>query len=202
MIKKEFQKKLIFNAEFVKSSPSLALCPDTDGPEIFFCGRSNSGKSSALNALCGRRKLAHVSKSPGRTQFINFFSVNGYSGHLIDLPGYGYAKVPKKTQNNWSVQLHEFLLKRSTLVGAVLLMDIRHPLKDSDLVMLALVQNQDLETLILLTKSDKVGKSFQISKQKEVREHLPRSTVINFSAKTFMGIERASDWLHYWLTKV
>ena len=127
---------LQFNrANFLTSATNLSQCPPDTGAEVAFCGRSNSGKSSAINALTRKKSLARTSKTPGRTQMINFFSINE-SCRLVDLPGYGYAKVPTAVKQHWEKHLDEYLRARSCLKGAILLVDIRHPIKEFDETMI------------------------------------------------------------------
>ncbi len=140
---------------YLKSSPSLAQCPPDQGYEVAFAGRSNAGKSSALNALTESAKLARTSKTPGRTQMLNFFELDEYR-RLVDLPGYGYAKVPEAMKKKWQHHLDEYLSARESLCGMVLLMDIRHPLKDFDLGLLQWADQCGLPTHVLLTKADKL----------------------------------------------
>ena len=122
-------KKMNFNqAEFVISAANLQACPTDSLAEVAFAGRSNAGKSSAINTITGHNRLARISKTPGRTQLINFFALSE-GRHLVDLPGYGFAKVPLKVKNNWQRELEQYLRQREALVGLILLSDIRHPLK-------------------------------------------------------------------------
>ncbi|HBP77734.1 MAG TPA: ribosome biogenesis GTP-binding protein YsxC, partial [Halomonas sp.] len=124
-------------ARFMISAPTLALCPDDTGTEVAFAGRSNAGKSSAINALTQQNALARTSRTPGRTQLINFFTVmNDESRRLVDLPGYGYAKVPEAVKIEWQKHLSDYLRGRFSLRGLVLLMDVRHPLTEFDQMML------------------------------------------------------------------
>ncbi len=141
---------------FVTSAPDIRHLPNDGGIEIAFAGRSNAGKSSALNALTQQRQLARTSKTPGRTQLINLFELEP-GKRLVDLPGYGYAQVPIEMKLKWQAALSEYLQKRESLKALVLLMDIRHPLKDLDLQMLEWASNSDLNILVLLTKADKLN---------------------------------------------
>ena len=127
---------LLFNkAEFLLSAPSIKQAPDDTGKEVAFAGRSNAGKSSAINTLTNNKKLARTSKTPGRTQLLNFFSLSE-DCRLVDLPGYGFAKVPKAIKQAWDRNLAVYLQERQSLKGLVMLMDIRHPLKPIDLEMI------------------------------------------------------------------
>ena len=144
-------------ASFIISAPTLALCPDDTGAEVAFAGRSNAGKSSAINALTQQNALARTSRTPGRTQLINFFSVmNDESRRLVDLPGYGYAKVPEAVKLEWQKHLAEYLRNRFSLRGLVLLMDVRHPLTEFDQMMLDYADQRGMPVHILLTKADKL----------------------------------------------
>ena len=146
---------LQFNrANFMTSAAELKQCPPDEGVEVAFCGRSNAGKSSAINALSRQKSLARTSKTPGRTQLINFFSLNDTT-RLVDLPGYGYAKVPTAVKHHWQQYLDEYLRNRKSLKGLVLLVDIRHGLKEFDEMMINLSQTVDIPLHILLTKADK-----------------------------------------------
>jgi GTP-binding protein len=140
---------------FLKSAPTLDDCPPADQPEIAFAGRSNSGKSSVLNRLTGSRLTAKVSKTPGRTQVLNVFDVRE-GGRLVDLPGYGYAKASKSAQAAWQRNVNEYLSERDSLVGVVLVMDIRHPLTEYDLELGSWADQSELPLLILLNKADKL----------------------------------------------
>ena len=118
-------------ASFLQSASNLGNAPSDTGSEVAFAGRSNAGKSSAINTLTSNRKLARTSRTPGRTQLINFFSLSD-SQRLVDLPGYGYAKVPLKMKQEWNRHMADYLQRRESLRGLILLMDIRHPLTDAD----------------------------------------------------------------------
>ncbi len=144
------------SARFLTSAEKLRQCPEDSGVEVAFAGRSNAGKSSALNALTDNSKLAKTSKTPGRTQLINFFTLNKPNCRLVDLPGYGYAKVSKTLYQNWQKHLQEYLEGRDCLAALVLVMDIRHPLTEFDQYMLDWCENRSLPSLALLTKSDKL----------------------------------------------
>ncbi len=141
--------------QFEISAATLAQCPPEQGAEIAFAGRSNSGKSSAINTLVDHSGLARTSKTPGRTQLINFFRMDEQC-KLVDLPGYGYAKVPEKMKLEWQAHMGEYLEQRQCLVGLILVMDVRHPLKEFDQMMLEWCQQQNLPVHILLSKSDKL----------------------------------------------
>lgn len=145
------------NAEFIQSAPDLSRCPQGDGIEVAFAGRSNAGKSSAINTLTGNKKLARTSKTPGRTQLINYFKIDEQRS-LVDLPGYGYAKVPIKMKREWDRNLSQYLQERKHLRGLILLMDIRHPMQEFDTMMLNWAVEAEMPVHILLTKADKLKK--------------------------------------------
>lgn len=186
---------LLAHARFTISAPKLSLCPPEAGPEIGFCGRSNAGKSSALNTLTGQKALARVSKTPGRTQLINFFEVPQTAGFLVDLPGYGFAKVPEAMKKAWQQNLGEFLAERRTLIGLVVLMDCRLPMTDLDQQLLEFADHRGMDTLLLLTKSDKLSKNQAASARMKVQKSRPQSTVLNFSSLTKLGLAEASAWI-------
>ena len=150
------EKKLNYHkTHFLTSAPNIRAIPADEGIEIAFAGRSNAGKSTALNALTNQKNLARTSKTPGRTQLINLFEVeNGCK--LVDLPGYGYAAVPEQMKIQWQKSLGEYLQHRQCLAGLVVLMDIRHPLKDLDQQMIDWAVSAELPVLLLLTKADKL----------------------------------------------
>jgi len=142
-------------ATFQTSASRLGECPDDTGAEVAFAGRSNAGKSSAINHLTQNQKLARTSKTPGRTQLINFFSLND-SLRLVDLPGYGYAKVPEKVRRDWQKNIDNYLQFRDSLAGVILVMDIRHPFKPFDEQMIEWATMSKMPLHILLTKADKL----------------------------------------------
>lgn len=142
----------------MKSALLLNDCPADSGREVAFCGRSNAGKSSAINTLTESARLARTSKTPGRTQLLNFFALNE-SARLVDLPGYGYAQTSKEIQTHWRRHLDHYLRERLSLVGLVLVMDIRHPLRPFDWMMLEWAQARALPVCILLTKADKLSRN-------------------------------------------
>ena len=142
-------------ATFVTSAANLAACPPESLAEVAFAGRSNAGKSSAINAITNQTRLARISKTPGRTQLINFFGL-AEGRFLVDLPGYGFAKVPLSVKNKWQEELEKYLRRRQVLCGLVLLSDIRHPLKEFDRMMIDWAVQSGLPLHLLLTKSDKL----------------------------------------------
>ena len=142
-------------ATFVTSAANLAACPPESLAEVAFAGRSNAGKSSAINAITNQTRLARISKTPGRTQLINFFGL-AEGRFLVDLPGYGFAKVPLSVKNKWQEELEKYLRRRQVLCGLILLSDIRHPLKEFDRMMIDWAVQSGLPLHLLLTKSDKL----------------------------------------------
>lgn len=186
------------------SSPTLAQCPADSGREVAFAGRSNAGKSSALNALTQQNALARTSKTPGRTQLINFFSVGGDTEQrLVDLPGYGFAKVPEAVKREWQRHLAEYLQRRGSLRGLMLMMDVRHPLSEFDEMMLGWADEQDMAVHILLTKADKLKPGAAKNSLQQVRRRLrdweDLVSVQLFSALKRQGIEEARERLDGWL---
>jgi GTP-binding protein len=171
--------------------------------EVAFAGRSNAGKSSAINTLANRNRLAFTSKTPGRTQHINFFSA-GPAQYLVDLPGYGFAGVPIDVRRHWENFLSSYLQRRGPLRGMAMLMDIRHPLTRLDLQMLDWFLPSGRPVLLLLTKSDKLSRSQRVRTVREVRAQIePRSahlSVVAFSSVTREGLEETIQVLDGWLT--
>ncbi len=158
-------------ATFTISAPDIRRLPADSGIEVAFAGRSNAGKSSALNTLTNQRSLARTSKTPGRTQLINIFEI-AENKRLVDLPGYGFAKVPMEMKKKWQKALGEYLEKRQCLKGLVILMDIRHPLKDLDMDLIQWAAEGDLPVLALLTKSDKLSQGKVSSQVLAVKKEL------------------------------
>ena len=156
-------------ATFVMGAAKIEQLPDPDLPEIAFAGRSNVGKSSLINGLVGMHKLARASNEPGRTREVNFFDLDGRM-RLVDLPGYGYAQVPEEMKIKWQRALGEYLEKRLCLKGLVVLMDIRHPLKDLDQQMIEWAVESDIQVLVLLTKADKLASGARKAQVNMVRE--------------------------------
>lgn len=167
-------------------------------PEIAFAGRSNAGKSSAINTLAGRRRLAFVSKTPGRTQLINFFSLAGQA-YLVDLPGYGYAGVPGEVREHWKHLVGTYVSTRESLAAVVVVMDVRHPLTSLDKTLLDWLQEARREIHILLTKADKLSRQAQqaaVAKvRRELATHYPGATVQLFSSLKREGIPEAAKRL-------
>lgn len=172
--------------------------PD-DGAEVAFGGRSNSGKSSAINAVTQRHGLARTSKTPGQTQLINFFELEP-GRRLVDLPGYGFAKVPKPLQQHWHRLLDLYFTRRDSLRALFLIMDVRHPLKDLDWQMIDFARSRGRGVHVLLTKSDKLGRGAAGKTLATVRRELgEHATVQLFSALDKTGVDEARKALKAWL---
>ena len=188
-------------AKFLTSASKAKQFPVSEAIEVAFAGRSNAGKSSAINSLCENKNLARTSKTPGRTQLINFFTLDEQRT-LVDLPGYGYAKVPEKMRREWQALMENYLSERPNLHGLVIIMDIRHPLKDYDLQMLEWCQHFSTPTHILLTKADKLKRGPALKSLADVKkilkaEQLDASVQI-FSALNRTGIEDLQNKLNEW----
>ena len=184
------------SAQFLLSCAAVTQLPADGLPEIVFAGRSNAGKSSALNTLCAQKQLARVSKTPGRTQLINMFGVP--DGRLVDLPGYGYAHVPKDIHKTWGRMIGDYLDGRANLCGVVQIMDIRHPLTPFDVQMLEWSAHRRVPCLVLLTKADKLGygaaKTALLGVQKAIAG-LPDTQAQLFSSTSRLGVDEARAWL-------
>jgi GTP-binding protein len=187
--------KAFSHAQFLASSAGPAGMPPPGPPELAFAGRSNVGKSSAINALTGRRRLAFTSKTPGRTQTINFFELGG-GGRLVDLPGYGYAKVSHALREQWRTLVGSYVRSRATLAGVVLVMDARHPLTPLDVQLIEFLG--DVRLLALLSKADKLTRAQQASTLASVSGKL-RGEVRLFSSLTLQGVDECRDLLERWL---
>lgn len=190
-------------ATFLKSAALVKQLPEDSGIEIAFAGRSNAGKSSALNCLTNQRQLAKTSKTPGRTQLINVFTLDSEAHRLIDLPGYGFAKVSFKIKEEWQKNLSNYLKVRKSLKGLILLMDIRHPLKDLDTTLLNFAFQENLPVRVLLTKADKLSKSQANSTLLQVKnqyQHIPEEllSVQIFSATKKIGLAELIQHLNCW----
>ena len=184
-------------AKFLLSCPSLKGCPDDNGFEVIFAGRSNAGKSSAINTLTEQKKLAKVSRTPGRTQHLVFFELDEQR-RLVDLPGYGYAKVPDAIKQKWNQNMSEYFDNRNCLKGAILVMDCRHPLKPFDEMMLQWCISNDVDTNILLTKSDKLKKGAASSTKLAVKnavKDIPNINVQLFSSLKKQGVSELCQYL-------
>ena len=195
---------MFLKINFDKSCPAEQFFPDDEGVELAICGRSNSGKSSVLNMLANQKKLAKTSNTPGRTQSINFFNVNDDpSKKLVDLPGYGYAKASKKMQKEWGQQITKYMASRKSLRGIILIMDVRHPMQESDLNFIAWCEQYNLPMQILLNKSDKLSKnkaSQELMKCVEKTAHnLLLDSPMLLSAKTASGAEELSKKILDWM---
>ena len=183
-------------AKFLLSCPSLKGCPDDNGYEVIFAGRSNAGKSSAINTLTEQKKLAKVSRTPGRTQHLVFFGLDEQR-RLVDLPGYGYAKVPDAVKQKWNQNMREYFDNRNCLKGAILVMDCRHPLKPFDEMMLQWCINSDIDTNILLTKSDKLKKGAASSTKLAVKNAVKEFPNINVQLFSSLKKEGVSELCKY-----
>lgn len=197
---------MVFNpysqATFLKSAAKVDQLPEDTGFEVAFAGRSNAGKSSALNCLTGIRQLARISKTPGRTQLINLFTLGDETRRLVDLPGYGYAKVPMQVKLDWQKNLAHYLDVRQSLRGLVLLMDIRHPLKELDQMMINWAFDRQLPVHVLLTKADKLSRGQAQSTVLLVRKHYELMhdlfTVQSFSSLKRQGVEELIQVMNQW----
>ncbi len=177
--------------EFLTSSWQPHQFPADQGAEVAFAGRSNAGKSSALNAVTNRKDLARTSKTPGRTQLINFFALNEQQ-RLADLPGYGYAKVPEKMRDHWRKLMERYVETRESLAGVIIVMDSRHPLTDFDRQMLEWTGAQHLPVHLLLTKADKLGRGESMATLKKVRAGVGEGVTAQlFSAVNKTGVDEA-----------
>ena len=195
---------LFSRATFFTTVNDLHALPLHGGKEVAFAGRSNAGKSSAINTLANHVRLAYTSKTPGRTQHLNYFDL-GDNRFLVDLPGYGYAKVPTDVRAHWEGLLSEYLQTRSALAGLVVIMDTRHPLTPLDLQMLDWFAPTGKPVHILLTKSDKLSRQQATKTLLEVKAHLteryPNFTVQLFSSLKKLGLEEAEAKIASWFTQ-
>ena len=191
-------------AAFFTSASNISNAPADEGMEIAFAGRSNAGKSSAINALCGQKSLARTSRTPGRTQLINFFSLDEQR-KLVDLPGYGFAKVSLVVKNEWQRSLSEYLEKRESLRGIIMMMDVRHPMKEFDCKMLEWCEGRGLQVHILLTKADKLKRGPATSTLQQLRKSVAKYdvkiTAQLFSALKRTGLEEAYEILDQWFDR-
>lgn len=191
-------------ARYLISAPSLAQCPPETGVEVCFAGRSNAGKSSAINTLTNNGKLARTSKTPGRTQMINYFSLGSDQLRLVDLPGYGYAKVPLAMKREWDRHMSEYLQERQTLAGMVLMMDVRHPFQEFDTTMINWAVEAEMPVHILLTKADKLKKGPAQATLLDVRKHLKAAKADDlvsaqlFSSLKKTGLPELNEVLNRW----
>lgn len=190
------------HAKFFQSAYKISELPPDRGREVAFAGRSNAGKSSAINTLATHNRMAFVSKTPGRTQLINFFQVDEHEHYLVDLPGYGYAKVSQTLREHWQHTLASYLQTRQALYGMILLMDCRHPLKPNDIDMLRWFAPSQKPVHVLLSKSDKLSRqqaSATLGKVKSELAEFPASSVQLFSSLKKTGIEEAEAVIAEWL---
>ncbi|WP_119327890.1 ribosome biogenesis GTP-binding protein YihA/YsxC [Cysteiniphilum halobium] len=190
-------------AKYVMGASLVEQLPHDYGIEVAFAGRSNAGKSSALNTLTEQTKLARVSKTPGRTQLINLFELEEHK-RLVDLPGYGYAKVSEKIKASWQKTLEMYLTTRACLKGIVLLVDSRHPIKSFDCMMIEAAVQNDLNLHVLLTKADKLNNSEKAKAEHLLRDYLkqvraPENISFQlFSAQSKMGLDKLKHKLDEW----
>lgn len=192
-------------AAFLTSAAQFKQCPPDEGWEVAFAGRSNAGKSSAINSLTGNKKLARTSRTPGRTQLINFFSLTE-TQRLVDLPGYGYAKVPQKIKDAWNRQLEAYLRERQSLRGLILLMDSRRPLQTYDQQMIGWATQASMPVHVLLTKADKLSKGAGKQSLMQVESKLAHlGELVScqlFSSLKHQGHAELIKVLDRWLTDV
>jgi len=195
-------KEINFNTiQFVTSAPRVSSLPSGRGIEIAFAGRSNAGKSSALNALANRKSLAKTSSVPGKTQHINLFRLED-DLHIADLPGYGYAKVPPSEKKRWQDEMTSYILHRENLKGIVLLMDIRHPLTELDRAMLDLAVSGDREVHIVLSKADKLKPGARARTLSDMNKAL-RGLTVPWSIQTLSalkkeGVDQLREHILFW----
>lgn len=194
------------SAQFLISAPSLTKCPADTGAEVAFAGRSNAGKSSTINTLARNNKLVRTSKTPGCTQLINFFGLhNAADVRLVDLPGYGYAKVSKALQEKWQKHLTQYLNERQSLRGIVLVTDIRHPEQEFDLMMINWAVESEMPVHVLLNKCDKLSRGAAQSALLKYRRAVMRAgfedlvSVQIFSSVTGEGVDQLAEQLRMWL---
>ncbi|QGG79184.1 YihA family ribosome biogenesis GTP-binding protein [Litorivicinus lipolyticus] len=191
---------LLRTAKYQISATKPQNFPADEGVEVAFAGRSNAGKSSCLNVIANQRALARVSKTPGRTQMINFFSLQDEQLKLVDLPGYGYAKVPVAMRANWGRNIQAFLENRRCLAGLVMIMDSRHPMSPLDQQMMDWALARQLPLHAVLTKADKLSRNVQNQTLMKVRKELPEGcTTQLFSALKRQGIEELDERLKSWM---
>lgn len=198
------QPGLFQDIAFFTTVAAEAELPGGSGAEVAFAGRSNAGKSSAINALTNRNRLAFVSKTPGRTQHINYFSMGG-GRYLVDLPGYGYAKVPRDMKIYWETLIAGYLRNREQLRGLVVVMDIRHPLTELDIQLIEWFAPSGKPIHVLLTKADKLNRqqaAEQLGKVREALADIPAASAQLFSAPSRIGAGEAEKRLAVWFQPV
>jgi len=184
----------IRSAQFFKSVFNLAELPKDNFPQVAFAGKSNVGKSSVLNVLCNQKKLAQISKTPGKTKALNFFTINN-NLYFVDLPGYGYAKVSKEFRQMWSELMEGYLKGCPPIRGIVLILDIRHSPSEDDLQMRAFLDHYQLNYLTVLTKADKLSSSERSQNLNMFQEALQTDNLVVFSAKTKEGKNKILGWI-------
>lgn len=194
------------SAEFLISAANLKQCPPDKGAEVAFAGRSNAGKSSAINTLARNSKLVRTSKTPGCTQLINFFQLHNSSDlRIVDLPGYGYAKVSKELQQKWHEHLSQYLNERQSLKGIILLTDIRHPMQEFDQTMIEWATQSDMPLHILLNKSDKLSRGAAQDNLRKYHAELKKSgfeqlvSLQIFSSVSGEGVDQLAQQVRTWL---
>ncbi len=196
--------KYFQQAQFLTSVPNFSLLPADSGSEVVFVGRSNSGKSSTINSLCSRKNLARTSRTPGRTQQFNFFNLVA-DRRLVDVPGFGYAKVSRAIRTRWEKEMSTYLQYRKSLRGLVLIMDIRHPMREVEQSILTWSTEAQLPTVVLLNKSDKTKRNYNIATLSKVKDYFREidknyeSNIIIFSAKFGNGLDDLASLLIRWL---
>lgn len=194
------EKSIRIEAEFLVSAANPKQYPDETFNEVAFAGRSNAGKSSVLNCLTGNKQLARTSKTPGRTQLINFFDTP-IKGRLVDLPGYGYAKASQKQKAIWRVNNESYLSQRNALTGLILVMDVRHPFQPFDLQMLDWAVESDFPMHILLNKSDKLKQGARQTTLRKAQAHISGKAMLGiqlFSARTGLGLDEVRERIVSW----
>lgn len=210
-IEEQARKLFAGPVTFLKSAPGLQFLPEATVPEIAFAGRSNAGKSTAINVLTQQKRLAFASKIPGRTQLLNFFELSERDehgeqvtrGYLVDLPGYGYAKAPEAQRSQWDALVGGYVAQRQTLVGIVIVMDARRPLMPADEALIAFIDRPSCKLHLLLTKADQLNNSEKQAAlavaNRRVAELGPRASAQLFSALKRQGVEALADTLAGWL---
>lgn len=198
-------RDIFSQTKFSKSAISVKDLPSDRGSEVSFCGRSNSGKSSVLNALTGNKNLARTSKTPGRTQALNIFTVDSaLENRIVDLPGYGFAKVSKDKRREWGRVIGKYLNSRKSLKGLVVIMDIRHPFKNSDLSLIEWSKETQIPLKVLLNKADKISKNKVINEVMKGNQTLKDLSALGeaqaFSAKSLIGLDELKESLLAWFT--
>lgn len=189
-------------AKFLISAAATKQFPQGESIEVAFVGRSNAGKSSSINTLCDNKGLAKISKTPGRTRLVNYFALDD-KRRLVDLPGYGFAKVPLAIKEEWQRLMGQYLEQKDVLRGLIIIMDIRHPLKEFDLQMLDWCQHFEIPAHILLTKADKLNRSAQHNTLQQCKKQLKEAdydaSVQIFSSLNKTGLEQLVDKLNDWM---